>query len=306
MLNGADGCRGDESEASGKVKDADALFSKLKRWHRTYQAMGITMRGLWAFFAYFLFFGVAAAEVLSFRSEVFPSNFTATIKGDFALPSGNGPFPVVILLHPCSGLEPAPLAALQAHSRELLANGFATMILDSYGPRNLANGKACKTFSTGFLRRSDAFNAMAAVKSHAKTNKENIFLLGLSDGANAAIISARGGGSAGQCRAVAAYYPSCDHLSGGANYNSPAIVFVGEKDDWTPAAECTKTKSHNGTAGAEFKVYSYPNAHHGFDQLHERRKVLGHTLAFDRDATVDSRKKYIEFFKKYLTAKATP
>lgn len=31
MLNGADGYRGDESEASGKVKDADALFSKLKR-----------------------------------------------------------------------------------------------------------------------------------------------------------------------------------------------------------------------------------------------------------------------------------
>jgi hypothetical protein len=31
MLNGADGYRGGEGEASDRVKDVDALFSKLKR-----------------------------------------------------------------------------------------------------------------------------------------------------------------------------------------------------------------------------------------------------------------------------------
>jgi hypothetical protein len=38
------------------------------------------------------------------------------------------------------------------------------------------------------------------------------------------------------------------------------------------------------------------------------RKVLGYTMAYDREATVDSRKKYIEFFIKNLTAelKAAP
>lgn len=118
---------------------------------------------------------------------------------------------------------------------------------------------------------------MAALQSHAKVSKDNVFLLGLSDGGNAAIISARGGGAAGQFRATAAYYPACDQLLGGTGYSSPAIVFVGEKDDWTPAAECIKTKTP--AAGAELKVVSYPDAHHGFDQKHAPRKYKGHTLA---------------------------
>jgi hypothetical protein len=38
------------------------------------------------------------------------------------------------------------------------------------------------------------------------------------------------------------------------------------------------------------------------------RKVLGYTMAYDREATIDSRKKYIEFFINNLTAelKAAP
>ena len=100
------------------------------------------MRRLCLFLVYFLSFDIAAAEKLSFRSEVLPSNFTANIGGELAFPKGNGPFPAVILLHPCGGLDPIGLATLQAHSRELLSNGFGTLILDSYGPRNLARGKA--------------------------------------------------------------------------------------------------------------------------------------------------------------------
>jgi dienelactone hydrolase len=260
------------------------------------------MRGLGFFLAYFLFFDVAAAEVLSFRSEVLPSNFTATIGGELAFPKGSGPFPVVILLHPCGGLEPIGLSALQAHSRELLGNGFATLILDSYGPRNLAKGKACGGYPTGFLRTSDASNAMAVLRGRAKVSKDNIFLLGLSDGASAAILSARLGGSTGKFRAVAAYYPACERLLGvGVVFLSPTIIFVGEKDDWTPPGDCIKAKSSGVDTGAELQIISYPNAHHGFDQQHAPRKYLGHTLAYSREATADSRKKYLEFFKKYLT-----
>lgn len=260
------------------------------------------MRGLSVLIAYFLFFDVASAEVLSFRSEVVPSSFTATIGGELAFPKGSGPFPAVILLHLCGGLEPIGLAALQSHSRELLAAGFATLILDSYGPRNLAKGKACRTFPMGFVRTSDASNAMAVLLGHAKISRDNIFLLGLSDGASAAIISAKTGGSTGQFRAVAAYYPGCERLLGvNVVFRSPTIIFVGEKDDWTPPGDCIKAKSSGVDTGAELQVVSYPNAHHGFDQQHAPRKYLGHTLAYNREATVDSRKKYIEFFKKYLT-----
>jgi dienelactone hydrolase len=258
----------------------------------------------------------AHAESLTFRSEVTANEFTATIGGDLSLPKGKGPFPVVILLHPCGGLDEVALTTLRAHSRELLSNGFATLILDSYGPRNLMGGKACGGLGHQSvlvrqyeLRRDDAFNAMVALQRHANISKENIFLLGLSDGASAALLSAKGG-PVDHFRAIAAYYPDCGKLLGGVGYvyKSPTIVFVGEKDNWTPPAECIKSKTPGVVTGAEFEVISYPNTYHGFDQSRPMRRVLGYTMAYDREATVDSRKRYIEFFIKNLTAelKAAP
>jgi dienelactone hydrolase len=251
----------------------------------------------------------AYAETLSFKSVVIPSDLTATLSGALSFPAGPGPFPVVVLLHPCGGLDATALTTLRAHSRELLSNGFATLILDSYGPRNLMGGKACG--GSGHpsvvvrqyeLRRDDAFNAMAALQGHAKVSKDNIFLVGFSDGGSAALVSAKGG-LPEQFRAIAAYYPNCEKLLGGVGnvYKSPTIVFVGEKDDWSPPVECIKSKNAGTVTGAEFEVISYPNAYHGFDQPEARRKVFGYTMAYDREATLDSRKKYIAFFIKNLT-----
>jgi dienelactone hydrolase len=262
----------------------------------------------------FLFAGNAEAELLTFRSEVQPTNLTATIGGDLAFPNGSGPFPVVILLHPCGGLDEVVLTTLQAHSHELLSSGFATLILDSYGSRNLTGGKMCSNelYRSDIrygIRRDDAFNAMVALQRHSKISKANIFVLGLSDGGSAALLSAKGG-AVDDFRAIASYYPDCGKLLGGVGYiyKSPTIVFVGEKDDWTPPAECIKSKSPGVVTGAEFEVVPYPNAYHGFDQPRPMRKVLGYTMAYDREATVDSRKRYIEFFIKNLTAEvsATP
>lgn len=256
----------------------------------------------------------AHAELLTFRSEAIPADLTATIGGELSLPKGKGPFPVVILLHPCGGLDEVVLTTLQGHSRELLSSGFATLILDSYGSRNLTGGKMCsnRLYRSDIrygIRRDDAFNAMAALQRHANISKENIFLLGLSDGGSAALLSAKGG-PVDHFRAIASYYPDCGKLLGGVGYvyKSPIIVFVGEKDDWTPPAECIKSKSPGVVTGAEFEVISYPNAYHGFDQPRPMRKVLGYTMAYDRGATVDSRKRYIEFFIRNLTTelKAAP
>jgi dienelactone hydrolase len=256
----------------------------------------------------------AHSESFSFRSEVTTNELTATIGGDLFLPEGKGPFPVVILLHPCGGLDEVVITTLQAHSQELLSNGFATLILDSYGSRNLTGGKMCsdRLYRSDIrygIRRDDAFNAMVALQRHAKISKENVFLLGLSDGGSAALLSAKGG-PVDNFRAISSYYPDCKKLLGGVGYvhKSPIIVFVGEKDDWTPPAECLKSKGPGVVTGAEFEVISYPNAYHGFDQPMPMREVFGYTMAYDREATVDSRKRYIEFFIKNLTAemKAAP
>jgi len=243
----------------------------------------------------------AKAETLTFRSQIVPSDLSATLSANLSFPNGSGPFPVVILLHPCGGLERFGLATLQAHAKDLQGAGFATAILDSYGPRNLGGGKACEMRTAAF-RKDDAFNAMAALQQHPKINKDNIFALGLSDGGVAALVIAKGSPNA-RFSAVAAFYPGCGPLSG-ISYaiRSPTLVLVAEKDDWTPPGDCIKAKSAGIVTGAEFDVIAYPNAHHGFDQQREPTRYKGHTLAYDRVATTDSRKRVREFFLRHLTA----
>jgi dienelactone hydrolase len=242
----------------------------------------------------------ANAETLTFRSVVAPSDLTATLTGSLSFPAGGGPFPVVILLHPCGGLERFGLATLQAHARSLQDAGFGTLILDSYGPRNLNGGKACDMRTTAF-RRDDAFNAMAVLQTQSKISKDNIFVLGLSDGGVAALVAAKGGTDA-RFSAAVAYYPGCAPL-GGISYaiRSPTLVFVAGKDDWTPPGDCISAKSAGIVTGAEFDVINYPNAHHGFDQQRKTIRYKGHTLAYSPEAASDSRKRVREFFIRHLT-----
>lgn len=240
------------------------------------------------------------AEEITFKSEVTPKEMTATIRGELQFPKGNGPFPVVILMHPCGGLEQFALRSLHAHAAELGRAGFATLILDSYGSRGLTGGDACGKWTAPF-RRDDAFNAMAVLMSNPKISKENVFLMGQSDGAIAALLSAKGSNER-QFRAVGAYYPECKLLAG-IEYviRSPLIVFVAEKDDWTPPSECIKAKDSGIVRGAVFELVAYKNAQHGFDQLRSATKFKGHTLAYDQDATIDSKNRLREFFFKHST-----
>ena len=58
----------------------------------------------------------AHAEFLTFHSEVTTNEFSAAIGALLSIPKGKGPFPAVILLHPCGGLDEVALTTLQAHS----------------------------------------------------------------------------------------------------------------------------------------------------------------------------------------------
>src|SRR5262245_52707153 len=85
----------------------------------------------------------ATAETLKFKSEVKPEKYTATIGGELSFPQGSGPFPVVIFLHACGGLDRFAQASFAAHGRALMKSGFATFTLDSFSARSLQGGKIC-------------------------------------------------------------------------------------------------------------------------------------------------------------------
>lgn len=203
-------------------------------------------------------------------------------------------------MHPCGGLDRFGVATLKAHAKNLQTAGFGAFILDSFGPRNLGGGKACG-METSRFRKDDAFNAMAFLARNPKVSKDNLFALGLSSGGSAAIEIAKGKAEA-RFRAVAAYYPECHSFGPNVAIQSPLLIFVAGKDDWTLPDGCLRAKNINWVAGATFDVVDYPNARHGFDQQRDRPATYrGHTLAYSPDATADSRRRVIDFFLRHLT-----
>src|SRR5260370_5745790 len=104
-----------------------------------------------------VFFGLssAAAETVHFRSATWPptplqqrlaktagqtiaEQASVTIAGELYRPPGDGPFPAVVLLHPCDGR--LPLRIEQADGARYTALGYVLLAVDDFGPRGFKEG----------------------------------------------------------------------------------------------------------------------------------------------------------------------
>ena len=245
-------------------------------------------------------FATAYAETFNFESKTSLASFNTTIGGELSFPQGSGPFPVVILLRACGGLDPLAVASLSAHARSLAKVGFATYILDSFSARGLNGGKVCKSGGEASeFRLDDLYNAREALQKHPRVDKNKFFVAGQSHGAGVALWAAVNVADRERFRAVAAFYPDCRALLHSLKLKSPVVVFAGGKDDWTPLPVCEEAKARERTPGEELELIVYPNAYHAFDQK-RHDEYLGHVMIYDEQATADSQKRMLEFFVRYL------
>jgi dienelactone hydrolase len=248
-------------------------------------------------------FPPAHAETFKFESKTSLKSYTATTGGELSFPPGRGPFPVVILLHACGGLDRWGKASLSAHARSLEQAGFATYILDSLSARGLTADQVCdgpKGREASEVRLDDLFNARDALQNHPRVDKNRFFALGQSHGAGVAIWAAVNLVNRDRFRAVAAFYPDCRALLHSFSLRSPVIVFAGGKDDWTPAPSCEVAKQRERPPGEEIELVIYPDAYHAFDQQ-RRDRYKGHALIYDEQATANSRKRMLGFFARHLS-----
>jgi dienelactone hydrolase len=247
-------------------------------------------------------FQPAHAETFKFESKTSLKSYTATIGGELSFPRGSGPFPAVILLHDCGGMHPEGVASLSAYARSLRTAGFATYILDSFSARGLNAHLGCdgpKGREASEFRLDDLFNARDALQKHPKVDKSKFFAMGQSHGATVALWAAVNLVNRDRFRAVAAFYPDCrTALLHSFSLRSPVIVFVGGKDDWTPAPPCEEAKQRERPPGGEIELAVYPDAYHAFDQ--QTHKFRGHVMVYNEQATATSRKRMLQFFVRYL------
>jgi dienelactone hydrolase len=227
------------------------------------------------------------------------------IGGALFKPRGAGPFPAVVYMTGCGGIDgPLPRAVQKTTTDHLLAKGVAILIVDSFTPRSEATGVCAnlgpldeeKAIQYAKRGSNDALAALAVLKAMPEIDAKHIFLAGFSLGGYSSLLATDSKNPASHDRTVAgiiAYYPFCYD---GVDPSVPVLVLIGEKDDWTPAAKCQAV-----TGKANFEVVVYPGAYHVFNQPSEKpRDFLGHHLVYDEKATQDAQQRADAFIAAHL------
>ena len=281
-----------------------STLCRLNRWPR--RALSIALAAMASLFLF------ATSELVAEEVKIvtkFRFDPPETVSGVLELPEGGGPFPAVILMHGCGGLGEYAYAGLRNHAAALRGQGFATLILDSFGLRGWDGDEICNSGpsskwwpKTWYKRSADAFSAHEFLEGHPDIDGRNIFAMGQSNGGSVAIVVAQNKGQFyhrpnRKFRAVVAYYPFCG-IFDGPTLLSPLLVFAGEKDEWTPPKNCQLNDGY--MTGEPYEIVVYPDTYHSFDLPDLKGRYAGQSVRSNPGATEDSRARMISFFKAHL------
>ena len=230
------------------------------------------------------------------------------LQGLLRRPSGAGPFPAIVLLHSCNG---SWKRLDERWGKQIAPWGYVTLTVDSFGPRGIE--ESCGNGSPTEMA-FDAYRALDfLVRQHA-VDPDRVAVLGFSQGGWLALSSVEEGvverSSAHKFRAAAAFYPNCRAIQG--NLTVPALIMIGELDDWTSVEGCRRlaeggddygvSRRHEG---APIKLIVYPGAYHAFDspRLQAPKELFGHRLEYNQAAADQSAVALHEFLDAMLPAK---
>jgi len=235
------------------------------------------------------------------------------LRGSLMLPEGDGPFPAVIIVNGCSGILPSH----SMWARWLSDHGYASLILDSFGPRNV--GEICTNFERLPIAKRvlDAYAALSYLGDLNEIDGQRIGIMGFSNGGSVTLdvasrmMASRQKDLPYEFAAAIAVYPSCRFRA--QDYAVPTRILIGELDDWTPVSLCEHLLSimTNNSEPVDMKVYE--GAHHGFDNmvavtflpnvLNENRKGRGATVGGNSAALASAKRDTLEFLGKHMPAK---
>jgi dienelactone hydrolase len=220
-----------------------------------------------------------------------PDPADSAVTGYLFMPTGGGPFPAVVIMHGCNGLDwlisgRPGWTLFKRYAARYVAHGYAALILDSFEPRGVANICGSGLTVSPKRRAWDAFSAARWLGDRGDIDKTRLVLQGDSHGGLTTLAALEAGTWPAPTPFAAgiAFYPFCYDVSG---FTAPLLVLIGASDDWTPAARCSTMANHlsrASAAGVELKIF--PGAAHAYDfPLPARTNRLGHFMTYDAAAT---------------------
>lgn len=247
--------------------------------------------------------GLAACQTtgVSFPNVVLSSNDSSReISGLLAKPEGAGPFPAVVLLHTCGGVQPHVSSDWPGYLKGL---GYVTLTVDTFGSRGLGpcgnvlhpSGPGPKTQAYREITR-DAYGAFDYLARQPYVSQGQIAVIGFSLGANAinSYLIHHPRASAGNFKAAVAVYGRCHDLWRYTPGPTPLMELAGELDKRHVEA-CR-------TVRPPIEVQILPGAYHSWDdpQASGKFDAYGDYMLYDRDATEKSRELVKSFLSRHL------
>jgi dienelactone hydrolase len=256
---------------------------------------------------------VIAAPLPTPQQIEIPSN-SGTLHAQLFKPDGAGPFPTVIALHGCGGLN-GQSDQIQPRYRDwaehLLKAGNAVLLPDSYGSREL--GPQCRVKERRVLARRERVADITAARQwllqQPWVSQDRISLIGWAHGASAVLWAVRPQLASRKVepdfRSAIAFYPECRISSGlGWSARVPTLLLIGASDDVSSPPACRQMIDGARGRSALARIVVYPGAYHDFDRanfpLHAIAEAdpsvpeRGH-LGGDPDARADSQKRVAEW-----------
>ena len=235
-------------------------------------------------------------------------------------PRGDGPFPAIVQLHGCGGVE----AQSYRWAQWLVDRGYVALVVDSFGPRGVKGDCRSSPDEPPITARlDDAFGALRYLQSQPFVRADRIGAIGWSQGGVYAI-SVINGPSLERAKKRGVELPAVGFAAGIGIYPGgcfslvkervirPLLVLIGGADDWTPAAKCAEMVAAMRSRGADASIVIYPGAYHYFDVEGQPLTVLagvdndakpgghGATVAYQAAAARDAERQVEAFLARHL------
>ncbi len=234
-----------------------------------------------------------AAEIVKFKGINAPKNSEPLIlTGKLSKPKGKAPYPAVVLLHGCNGINKYH----EVWAERLIKWGYVVFQVDSFGPRGLSTICSDPNLLKPETRAQDAYAAKSYLSGLSFVDPNRIAMIGWSHG-GWTVLGELNKERENPFRAAIAFYPYCNYELD--NLSAPLLILIGGFDDWCPAYYCS-AKMPSGKSDHEVSLKIYPEASHGFDFEGIDLTVEGHRLLYDPIAASDAIDRVKKFLAKHL------
>ena len=223
-------------------------------------------------------------------------------------PDGSGPFPTALLLSGCDG----PKDNLDRWAAMLKGIGWASIVVDSHGPRGISDYEIWRLVCTGQLlmgseRAGDLLVAIDDARRMRFVDPDRIVLIGSSHGGWAImdllsldpperlptnLAALPPGAPADPLAGVAGailLYPYCGQANRARHHPwtrpVPTLFLLAQDDMIAPSGLCVDIADRMAAAGQPVEVARFDAVTHGFDQ--QDRSPLS-PLEFDPEATAEA------------------